>query len=280
MAEAIASQLSGGAGRFVDSYWPIKNNFRTNGNTPSAAIIDRLDRQNSQSATLSNLGNMNAGFNINVLGRSGATIGAVAAGAPNGLQWTFQPWVIQTGLLGNANGPRITDQMGAWRVQMLAWFVNPAVTLGTAVDYGLELCTAGGTFDDGSCLRLGTPGMGFRVYDTNKLEVFMRATQAGAVTRVDVATAATGYDPAQWHMYEIRIIAANGPTPGAAKFYLDGVLVLTLNWGMQGAAQIMPYSNNNTAGLKVFVVSSGGNAIGFDVDQVNFQAARDELNLL
>ncbi|MGH9884105.1 MAG: hypothetical protein ACREBE_01150, partial [bacterium] len=150
--------------------------------------------------------------------------------------------------------------------------------LGAAVDNGLEVTTAGSvTLDDGQSLRLGTPGFGFRVFDTGSLEVFIRPQAGGAVQRQTIrTTAADGYEPGDWHSYEIRCLAANGPVEAIAKFFVDGVLAFSQSWG---PGNVMPEINGNQSGFRCHVNTNGGSAVGFTVDQAVFKSARDELNL-
>ncbi|MGH9884111.1 MAG: hypothetical protein ACREBE_01180, partial [bacterium] len=172
MPEAISSQLSAGAGNYYGATWPPRDTYRINGTDPGGVIRDRLGATDPQGATLSYNVNGTRGYNANVNGRAGATIGATVAGAPNGIQWSFQPWVMtfaRRGIGVTAVPPRLQgiDQFGAYSVMMIASFQNPAGALGAAVDNGLEVTTAGSvTLDDGQSLRLGTPGFGFRVFDT------------------------------------------------------------------------------------------------------------------
>lgn len=280
MSEAIASQLSAGSGRMVDLTWPQRSILRQNGIGPGGAVWNRLDISNAQGAVNSYNLNQNTGWNANIKGRSGATIGATVPGAPNGVQTSFEPMVIQLAKRADPGAPNLAglDQWGAYRVWMIAAFVNPAAALGAAVDNGLEVtCVGAVTINDGLILQKGTPGLGFRVYDTNKVELIMRPSQAGAVTRVDLLTAADGYDPTQWHMYEMRFIAARANIEAVCKFFIDGVLKATLTWG---PGNIMPETNVNYAGFKTQLCSTGGSGVGFTVDYLGFQASRDELNLL
>lgn len=288
MPEAITSQLSGGAGRIIDSYWPPRDYWRPNGVTPGQFMWTRnLGSATSMQPSASFSVNPNNGFNANVNGRSGATFGATVAAVGNGYGLLFSNWTMHFARrgIGVTNPPpnlRGLDPFGAMRIVMIASFANPAGPLGTAVDNGLEFCLAGIPVNDQGCiLMLGTAGFGFRVYDTDKCEVIVRPVQAAAVTRIDVATAAQGYACSDWHAYEIRIIAAQGGQEAVAKFFIDGVLKLTLSWG---PGNVMPetslWSGTPTAGMRAQIVSTGGFTSGLTVDGVYYHVAKDELNLL
>lgn len=279
MAEAVASALPSGAGCSAWEVWPVPNQFRQNGADPGIGILNKYGLAPPNLATLNYNLNMNRGWNVAVDGRSGATIGATVAGAPNGMQYAYEGWVAHPGKRGIAGAPNLftIDQYGVYSLQMTAWFVTLPGALAATVDHGLEWCTAGGgTLNDGQMLRLGTPGMGFRVHDTNAVEAIVRGVQAGAVARQTLLTAADGYLSSRWHNYEMRIVAANGPTEALAKWFIDGRLMFSTSWG---GAITMPETNGLNEGLKAFTVTNGGNTTGFVISNMIYRVARDEVNL-
>lgn len=272
-----------GAGRIIDMRWPDDQAFRQNGLAVSLAVKDRIAAVlDIQGAVATYSVNPNNGWNANINGRSGATIGSVNPNAPNGLQYSFHPMVAQIGRrgVGVASPPPNlagSDQLLAYRAIMIASFVNPAGAIGAAVDNGLELCTAGGvTIDDGLICQKGTPGIGFRVHDTQSVEAIIRVTQAGALTRVPLLTAANNYQPGDWHAYEIRIIGAQGAAEAQAKWLIDGRVVHTRLWGVG----TMPETNANYSGFKVNIASTGGTQFGLTVSQLDWHASKSEDGLI
>jgi hypothetical protein len=266
----------------ICSFWPPRGTFRVNGTNPGGVISDRLGQNDPQGALLSYNVNPNQGFNANGFnGRAGATIGSTIGGAPNGMQLTFQPWVVIIGTRGAAGVPSMAgfDAFGAYSIEMLAAFVNPAAPLAATIDNGLELCTSGSIgIDDGCAFLKGNPGFGFRVSDVGTVQAFVRSQAAGAIVQQTLlTTAANGYVPSDWHSYKLVVVGAQGATEAVCKWFIDGILKFSRSWG---AAAEMPIINVNTAGFRVNVGTNGGSALGFVVDQIVFRAAKDELNLL
>lgn len=273
-----------GSGRLIDLRWPDDQQFRQNGLAVSLQCKDRLAAVvDVQGAVATYSVNPNNGWNANINGRSGATIGSVNPGAPNGLQYSFHPMVAHIARRGvgvAAIPPNLLsiDQLGAYRAIMIASFVNPAGAIGAAVDNGLELCTAGGvTIDDGLILQKGTPGLAFRINNTNSVEAVIRATQAGALVNVPLLNGASGFNPGDWNAYEIRLIGAQGSREAQAKWFINGQLVLSRFWS--GAAT-MPETNANYAGFKVNIASTGGTQFGFTAAQLDWHGSTTEAGLL
>jgi len=282
MAESVATALPSGAGNILCSYWPTRGTFRVNGTNPAATITDRLGANDPQVAALSYNVNPNQGFNASgPNGRAGATIGSTVGGAPNGMQLTFQPWMCIIGTRGAVGAPSMAglDAFGAYSLEMIAAFTNPAALLAATIDNGMAFCTSGSIgIDDGCPFLKGNPGFGFRVSDVGTVQAFVRAQAAGAIVQQTLlTTAANGYIPSDWHSYKLVVVGAQGSTEAVCKWSIDGQLRFTRSWG---AAAEMPIVNANTAGFRANVGTNGGSALGFIVDQIVFRAARDELNLL
>ncbi len=280
MPEAIASQLSAGAGRLIDLRWPGSPIFRKNSINVPAQIYNRAG-VSVDVANLQDLGNANFGWVADWVGRSGAFIGATAGAAPSGAQWVFQPMVVNAGLRAlGTNPPNLAglDQKGAYRVAMLASSIINTGALAANVDKGLELCCAGGaTFDDGQLCRLGTPGIGFRFNALDRVEAVIRGVQAGPLQRVDLTP--TNYFSTDWHYYELRVIGARGVTDAVAKWYIDGQQVFAQSWG---PGNVMPETNavGPVSGFKTFLPGNGGVGEGYLVEELDFHCSKDELNLL
>lgn len=278
MAETATNQNSVGAGCDIWEVWPNPFGFRQNGADPGQQVYTRAGQLAINASTKSYNINSNFGWNANIAGRSGATIGATVAGAPNGLQYSFQGWRAHPAKRAVIGAPSLfrLDQYGAYSLSMIASFNNPAGALANTIDNGLEFTTAGaGVIDDGQCLRLGTPGVGFRCSGPNTVQAFSRGSQAGAVTIQDVTPA--GFIVGGWHHYEIRLLAAFGETEALCKWFLDGALVYSKSWD---AVNSMPETNANWEGLGAQIVTNGGTVAGFTVHQAVYKAARDEINLL
>lgn len=272
-----------GAGCDIWEIWPDPYGFRTNGANANLASFTKSGGAGTPGLgggfILTYNANANRGYNAALQGRAGATIGATVAGAPNGMQYSAQGWrshFARRAIVGSKS-LRAFDRLGAFSVSMIALFTNPAAALAANIDNGLQWNTAGNvTLDDGQSLRLGTPGIGIRCGGPQTIEVHTRGSQGGAVTFTNVTPPAP-FDVAKWNHYEIRIIAASGETEALAKWYINGNLVFQKSWD---AANSMPETNANVAGLKVDIVSNGGltNA-GFTVHQAIYRGAINEANL-
>lgn len=205
MPEAIASQLSPGAGRFRDFIWPDPAALD---NPPAAQITSRDSTINTAGAVVTGGPCGNAAW----LGVECASLGSNGAGGTTILR--FDGGMNMHIKTARVAIPPANDDEHCFRV-----YCNMAIA--AAPNAGAEMawnCTAA---DGNGWLTGGSPATGWGFYFADANSVFLRARGPNGT----VVTQVLAGDVTQWHSYELRITNATATADAQFQVRIDGVVV-------------------------------------------------------
>lgn|SRR5574337_225514 len=258
-----------GAGRMVDVIVPNWIGWSGLANNGSCRSLQGINK--NIGANPGNIANVATASFIPVATRACMQLRSVAAGNYLEYFWTsfmaFHPALTQ-----DCGDLSLYDDFAVTRVFAIAKIPAGGDFLG---DCGLQVLQANATLDSFMGAKLQSrAGFAFQNVGANHIQLQVRQTPGGAVTKtVEVANGGT-FDQTIFHAYELRFLNATPNSSAKVKILLDGALISTLDYATD------PLPTTNGTGAQGFVTAFGVSSVATaQFGQIRFQQAPDEASV-